>query len=200
MNNIIIRAISNIYKAVYRSCKWALSCLLTCISANLLMDTFNSIPRSLDAQLANTKLNIYTPSWLSQPDTSEYTVQPFPTNGDRFAAFELHKRLDKRQFKTSGFIGQAIAAGWHHKSPEKIREIGDKVGRERIQVIHGTADRMITFPHGETLARELGGEEGGLTMRFIQGQAHVIPAEMRSDFKVWVEEIVEKAEALNRDT
>lgn len=58
---------------------------------------------------------------------------------------------------------------------------------------------MISFPHAETLARELGGEACGLTVRFIQGQAHVIPAEMRNEFKGWVEEIVEKAEALNRD-
>ena len=159
----------------------------------------NSIPRSLDNQLANTKCNLYTRAWLSKPDTSEYTVQPFPSNGDRFAAFELHKRLNKTDFKTSGFIGQALAAGWHYKSPEKISEIGDRVGRGRIQVIHGTADRMITFPHGETLARELGGEDSGLTVRFIKDQAHVIPAEMRSDFKGWVEEIVEKAEALNSD-
>lgn len=173
--------------------------MLICTFSDDINRPFNSIPRSLDTQLANTKANIYTSSWLAKPDASEYTVQPFPSNGDRFAAFELHKRLDKRQFRTSGFIGQAIAAGWHHKSPEKIREIGDKVGRERIQVIHGTADRMITFPHAETLARELGGEACRLTVRFIQGQAHVIPAEMRYEFKDWVEEIVEKAEALNRD-
>lgn len=32
---------------------------------------------------------------------------------------------------------QAIAAGWHHKSAEQLKEIGDKVGRERIMVLHG---------------------------------------------------------------
>ena len=146
--------------------------------------------------MANTKRNIYTSSWLSKPDSSEYSVQPFPTNGDRFAAFELHKRLDKTQFTATGFIAQALAAGWHHKSPKEICEIGEKVGRDRIQVIHGTADRMITFPHGETLARELGGEESGITVRFIEGQAHVIPAEMRAEFRGWIEEIVGKTEAL----
>ena len=55
---------------------------------------------------------------------------------------------------------------------------------------------MITFPHGETLARELGGEESGITVRFIEGQAHVIPAEMRAEFRGWIEEIVGKTEAL----
>jgi hypothetical protein len=29
---------------------------------------------------------------------------------------------------------QAIAAGWHYKSPAQLKELGDKVGRERISV------------------------------------------------------------------
>ena len=32
---------------------------------------------------------------------------------------------------------QAIAAGWHYMSPERLKELGDKVGRNRIMVLHG---------------------------------------------------------------
>ena len=145
--------------------------------------------------------------------TKEYVIQPFPSNGDRFAAFEMHKRLDRSQFKLSAFLSQAAAAAWHHKSPEKIKEIGDKVGRGRIQVVHGTEDKMISFPHGETLVRELGGRtditnmsktgiekqktsKDEVTVRFIEGQAHVIPVEMRWEFKLWLEELIEKTETM----
>src|SRR4051794_38697768 len=57
-----------------------------------------SIPKSLDDQIANVKRNLYSEAWLAAPDESEYTVKPFPTNGDRFGAFELTKRLDPENF------------------------------------------------------------------------------------------------------
>jgi len=46
---------------------------------------------------------------------------------------------------------QLIAVGWHHKSAEQLREIGDEVGRERILVLHGTEDRIISVPHAHKL-------------------------------------------------
>lgn len=46
---------------------------------------------------------------------------------------------------------QAVAANWHHKSKEQLEEIADKVGRERIMVLHGTGDNMISVPHGRKL-------------------------------------------------
>lgn len=66
------------------------------------------------------------------------------------------------------------------------------MGRERILVVHGTEDRMITFPHGETLLRELGGEEGGVTKAFFVGQAHVVPIEKRKEFHALIEGMVRK--------
>lgn len=57
---------------------------------------------------------------------------------------------------------------------------------------------MITFPHGEVLLDGLGGEAGGVTKHFEPGQGHVIPIEMRKDFEQWVEQLVQKAEELNR--
>jgi predicted esterase len=78
-----------------------------------------------------------------------------------------------------------------------LRELGDKIGRDRIMVIHGGLDRMITFPHGKILLEGLGGEAGGVTKRFEPGQAHVIPIEKRKEFREWIEELVQKAERLN---
>lgn len=43
--------------------------------------------------------------------------------------------MDKDGFQRKGFMMQAIAAGWHHKSAEQLKELGDKVGRERMYVL-----------------------------------------------------------------
>jgi fermentation-respiration switch protein FrsA (DUF1100 family) len=91
---------------------------------------------------------------------------------------------------------QAIAAGWHFKSDAQIARLAALVGPARIMVVHGTKDNMITFPHGVELLAALGGEEAGITKRFIEGQGHVIPIEMRQDFNQWVEALVEKTEAM----
>ncbi|KAI9708343.1 MAG: hypothetical protein M1820_004047 [Bogoriella megaspora] len=156
------------------------------------------IPRSLDEQVKRAKLNLYTEEWLNRPDEEpEPVVQPFPTNGDRFAAGEIRKRMSPEIFQRKGFMAQAVAAGWHHKSPAQLNNLGDKVGRERIMVMHGAVDRMITFPHGEALLKELGGEEAGVTKAFYKDKGHHIPAEDRNDFKRRIEEMVQKAEELN---
>ena len=155
------------------------------------------IPRSLDTQVARAKANLYPETWLNLPDQEpEPVVEPFPTNGDRFAAGEVQKRMNPTAFTRTGFMAQAIAAGWHYKSTAQLEELGDKVGRARIMVMHGTEDRMITFPHGEVLLKELGGEEGGVTKAFYEGKGHHIPAEERWEFKRRVQEMVDKTEKL----
>lgn len=114
------------------------------------------------------------------------------------------------------FILQAIAANWHHKSPQQLKELAEKIGKRRIMVIHGAKDRMISFPHGVVLwrglekgegrtGREYVGmekeadvfEEGEVEKHFIVDQAHVIPIEMRKEFKGWVEGLIERGEQLN---
>jgi len=155
------------------------------------------IPRPLDQQVANVERNLYSIDWLKKPDELEYTVKPFPTNADRFAAAEISKRLDPNLYGKKGFMAQALAAGWHAKSAEQLKKLGDDVGRGRICVIHGTNDRMITFPHAEILLSELGGEESGVTKWFLEGQGHVIPIEMRNAFHNKVVEMVEKGRKLN---
>lgn len=141
------------------------------------------IPKSLDNQIAKVKEDCYSSAWLAKPDEMEYTVQPFPTNGDRFAAGEIYKRLSPNAFTRQGFMCQAVAAGWHHKSAEQLKQLGDRIGRDRILVIHGTADHMIDFVHAEMLLKELGGEESGVTKDFHDGMGHVMPIEKRKEFK-----------------
>lgn len=161
------------------------------MALNIINVDGRSIPKSLDKQIAEVKTRV-SDSWLSQPDQDG----DYPTNGDRFAAQELTKRQDSEGFTRKGFICQALAAGYHKKSPEQLKEIADRVGRDRILVIHGTTDNLITVPHGEVLAKELGGEEMGVTKRIFQGRGHYIPIEDRAGFRKLVEGIIEKTEAM----
>ena len=142
-------------------------------------------------QLADLKARLFSKSWLEAPDD----YGDFPTNGDRFAAMELKKRQDVDRFTRKGFICQAIAAGWHYKSPEQLKDLADKVGRQRIQVLHGTLDNMITVPHGEVLARELG-EEEGVTKIIVEGRGHVLHFEEEKLYQEVLEKMVEKTENL----
>ena len=70
------------------------------------------------------------------------------------------------------------------------------MGRERILVIHGTADNLITVPHAEVLVRELGGVERGVEKSIFEGRGHYIPIEDRVAFRGLIEGIVEKAEGM----
>ena len=91
---------------------------------------------------------------------------------------------------------QAVAAGWHYKSAAQLEEIGNAIGRERILVMHGTIDNMITYPHAEVLVKELGGEDSGLTKVVFKGRGHVIPLEERKEFAKIISDLVAKTEGL----
>ncbi|KAK4693650.1 hypothetical protein P7C71_g3790, partial [Lecanoromycetidae sp. Uapishka_2] len=150
------------------------------------------IPRSIDVQLTNIKARMFSQSWGNEPDAEGH----FPTNGDRFAAQELKKRQDFNGFTKKGFILQAIAAGWHHKSAKKLEELGDKVGRERILIVHGSLDRMMTTPHGEVLCKELGGEQKGVTWVIVEGRGHSLPMEWRRELTKLIGGFIEKTQGL----
>ncbi|EMD00863.1 hypothetical protein BAUCODRAFT_61070 [Baudoinia panamericana UAMH 10762] len=149
-------------------------------------------PKTLDAQLAKIKADCYSAEWLKKPDETEYVMEPFPTNGDRFAAGEVAKRMAPGVFTRHGFLCQLYAAGFHHKSAEQLKQLADAVGRNRIMVFHGTGDHMIDFMHGELLLAELGGEEGGVTKSFHEGLGHVPLFEIRHEFNRIIAERVEK--------
>lgn len=174
------------------------------------------IPKSIEKQVETVKHNLYSQGWLNEPDSLESVVQSFPTNGDRFAANELWKRGHGTFFTKKGFMLQLIAAGWHYKSPAQLTSLANSVGKRRIMVVHGTKDRMISFPNGVVLWRGLergegrtGKEflgmedepdvwaEGEVEKRFIRGQGHVLPIEMREEFGGWLEELVKRGEELN---
>ncbi|KAI6794613.1 alpha/beta-hydrolase [Hortaea werneckii] len=154
------------------------------------------VPKSIDAQIAKVKADCYSAEWLKRPDDTEYVKEPFPTNGDRFAAGELLKRLSPGMFTRQGFLCQLYAAGFHHKDATQLSQLGDLVGRERIMVLHGTGDHMIDFVHAQMLLKELGGEEAGVTKSFHEGIGHVAPFEIRNEFKRIIAERVRKTEAL----
>lgn len=158
----------------------------------LLLSPFSySIPKSLDKQIAEIKSRVSL-SWLEQSDEEG----SFPTNGDRFAAQELTKRQDLEGFTRKGFLLQALAVGYHKKSPAQLREMADNVGRERIQVLHGTIDNLITFPHAKVLLDALGGEEAGVTKVVFEGRGHYIPMEERQSFKVVIESLIQKTKTI----
>jgi hypothetical protein len=87
---------------------------------------------------------------------------------------------------------QAIAAGWHYKSAAQLKEIGDKVGRERIMVLHGTMDNMITVPHGRKLIEMLQPVVGIIR----EGTGHVFMIEEWKWHNEMVESMIEKGEKL----
>lgn len=72
-----------------------------------------------------------------------------------------------------------MAANWHHKSAAQLKQLGDQVGRNRVLVIHGAVDRMITLPHGELLVKELGGEENEVTWCMVEGKARTYMSKLR---------------------
>jgi pimeloyl-ACP methyl ester carboxylesterase len=156
------------------------------------------VPRDIDVQLEEISHRLFADKFLAAPDTEadeQYTGGPeggnFPTNRDRYCAGEIDKRLDKEGFTRKGFMLQAIAAGWHHKSAEQTKEIGDRVGRDRIAVIHATADRMITFKHGEILRDELG---EGIEWKVWDGGGHVLMWEEEKEYNAFMEKMIERGE------
>ncbi|KAK3113489.1 hypothetical protein LTR53_009167 [Teratosphaeriaceae sp. CCFEE 6253] len=155
-------------------------------------------PKALDVQITKVKADCYSATWLKSPDETEAIVQPFPTNGDRFAAGELTKRTTPGAFTRQGFLCQLLAAGFHSKSAAQLAHLADGVGRERILVLHGTEDHMLDFVHGEMLLAELGGEKRGVTKSFHEGMGHVAPFERRKEFKRIVVERIDKTERMEK--
>ncbi|KAK0664635.1 putative abhydrolase [Cercophora samala] len=127
------------------------------------------VPKSPDESVAAVARQIFAHSWLALPDDAELPVAgrdpkvlppagadgkeygKFESNAQRFVAQEMHKRMDKSKFGLKGFLLQLIAAGWHRKSEGELKKMAEGVGRERILIMHGTEDGMISLPHGEVL-------------------------------------------------
>ena len=79
-------------------------------------------------------------------------------------------------------------------SAARLKELGDKVGRERILVMHGTKDNMITVPHGRVLIEGL--KPGVGVIR--EGTGHVFLLEEWRWHNEMIEEQVRKTMALSQ--
>ncbi|KAI0014696.1 alpha/beta-hydrolase [Xylariomycetidae sp. FL0641] len=125
------------------------------------------LPRGLDAQLQYTITHALPAAWLDEADTAdlpdastprcgvpENGYQRFPSNYARCAAVELQKRA-RGDFGLQGFAMQCLAAMAHCKSAAQLAQMGDGIGRERILVLHGTADQMMPLALGRRLMEGL---------------------------------------------
>ncbi|KAF4967588.1 hypothetical protein FSARC_4885 [Fusarium sarcochroum] len=131
------------------------------------------VPKSMERSIADTALQLFTPEWLAAPDAEMLpepgvtakcgppppevgpTYRLFDSNFQRFQAQELNKRRNPEIFTTTNLMCQLAAAGLHNKTDEQLIEIAEAVGPERIMVMHGMRDNMITVPNGERLVRVL---------------------------------------------
>ena len=129
------------------------------------------LPKTPDQSVRSTAESCFAHAWLRAPDDAEVpnpATTPrcrFPASGSgsgylkfgsnyaRFAAQDITKQRDPAGgFTTLGFLLQALAVVSHHKSPEQLRAlVADRVGRDRILVLHGAEDGMIQPPHGRRL-------------------------------------------------
>lgn len=175
----------------------------TSFTENMMSRVTMLLPKSLDRTIEYAAGNIFAASFPDQPDVAKLPtastpkINPppgggdylkFKTNYERFAAQEIRKQMDTEGFTKKGFLLQLIAAGWHHKSPEQLKDIGDKVGRDRILVLHGTEDGMISLPHGRKLIEYLQPGAGHI----IEGLGHA-PIMEREE---WLAELLEERMAL----
>lgn len=181
--------------------------------ANMAQRAQMLVPKTLEASTRHAARNLFPAGYLAAADDAHLPdpgatpgVLPppgggaylrFGTNYERFVAGELHKRLDADRFTTRGFLLQLIAAGWHHKSKEQLTAMADEVGRERILVLHGMVDGMISVPHGYKLRDYLGGDGSGLTAIIEEGMGHAPPLQRVDWFHALMEERIRKGEELD---
>ncbi|EAU30337.1 conserved hypothetical protein [Aspergillus terreus NIH2624] len=153
------------------------------------------IPKHIDIELERMAHTLFGDGFLDQPDTEfDDPEKNFPTRRDRFAAGQLRKRMDTEGFTKKGFMMQVVACYFHSKSPEQLKALGDAVGRERIAVLHGTEDRMLTFRHGELIKEALGDD---ILWKVYEGTGHMIPWEEEEDMNRLMESFVQKCIGLS---
>ncbi|KAI0023903.1 Alpha/Beta hydrolase protein [Xylariomycetidae sp. FL0641] len=165
------------------------------------------LPKSLDRTVQYAAGAIFPAAWLGGPDDADVpdprrvprcrmapgfpdAYPRFATNYERFAAQEVTKQRDPGYTK-AGFLLQAVAAGWHHQTPAQLGALADAVGRERILVMHGTDDAIISVPHGRKLIEALRPAEGLV----VEGMGHG-PIHERTR---WFNDVLEKRIAVGEE-
>jgi len=129
------------------------------------------VPKTMERTIVDTSLKLFTPEWLLAPDDDELpepgvtprcgpppaeagpTYRLFDSNFQRFQAQELTKKRNPEVFSTTMLMCQLAAAALHNKSDDQLRQIADAVGSERLLIMHGKRDNMITLPNGERLIK-----------------------------------------------
>lgn len=123
------------------------------------------MPKSAEQGIIDTARKIFVDEWLIAPDAedppsaetthkclpsaaSDGKYTHFTSNFERFQAQELTKRRQPGYFTKQGFLCQLVAAQWHRKTEAQLKKMADEVGRDRIMVLHGTRDNMITVKNG----------------------------------------------------
>ncbi|KAH7156541.1 Alpha/Beta hydrolase protein [Dactylonectria macrodidyma] len=160
------------------------------------------VPKSQEQTITDTALKLFTPEWLAAPDGEDVPVPgktarcrppppeagpvygAFGSNFQRYQAQELAKRRDLAAFSTAGMVSQMLAVGWHDKTDDQLRAMADAVGRERILVMHGTRDNLISLPNGQRLVDVI---QPGVGL-IVEGMGHSPPMER---FK-WLNELLEE--------
>ncbi|KAH7313513.1 Alpha/Beta hydrolase protein [Stachybotrys elegans] len=159
------------------------------------------VPKTEDRAISDTAHQIFVEEWLTAadeglvpspdttpncdpvPGTPDGQYLHFETNFQRFQAQEIHKRHGTG-FTRKGLLCQLTAAGLHRKTPEQLRAMADAVGRDRIMIMHGTRDNLITRPNGEKLIKIIEPSVGLI----VEGMGHA-PIMERA---VWFNELLEE--------
>jgi pimeloyl-ACP methyl ester carboxylesterase len=164
------------------------------------------VPKSLEKDIQDTAKGCLPQEWLEQSDQAkvpdgsipkcripEGGYKRFETNYERWAAQEMVKS-EKKHFTRQGFWMQALAAGKHNKRPEQLKEMADRIGRERIMVIHGDADKMMALELGKRLIQNLQPAKSVI----VEGMGHVPMYERIEWFHALLEEHFRNGERLTR--
>ncbi|KAJ6782186.1 hypothetical protein PWT90_03618 [Aphanocladium album] len=114
-------------------------------------------------------------------DSGEY--RRFGSNYQRYQAEEATKHMPPNVFSLQGLLCQLAAVVGHRKSASQLRDMADRVGRDRILVVHGAHDRMIGAVNGEKLIRMIKPAVGLI----IDGMGHA-PIMERTE---WFNELLE---------
>ena len=159
-------------------------------------------PKTDERAILETARQIFPESWLAAPDAEvlpspsgtpacgpapgagdgEYLL--FDSNFQRFQAQELTKRRDTSSFTKKGFLCQLMAVGLHEKTPEQLAQMADRLGRDRIMVMHGSDDKLIQPLNGKKLMEEL---KPGVGM-IVEGAGHAPIMQMTKWFNGVLEE------------
>ncbi|KAG5926215.1 hypothetical protein E4U53_003117 [Claviceps sorghi] len=163
-------------------------------------------PKSDDEAIRDTARSILTLPFLAAADDTVVLPSPrttpkcrpaetpdgeyarFDSQFQRFQALELSKRHNSSYYTRTGFFCQLLAAAGHRKSPAQLAKMAGEVGRDRILVMHGTKDEIITVGNGKRLISAL---DPGVGL-IVEDMGHAPVLERSVWFNEYLEERLEQ--------